>query len=258
MAFGKSIFRIIGSVLTLFFFLLTLSVSYAQSTAKPVYVIVHGTWGGGWAWKEVDSLLTATGSIVYRPTLTGQGERVHLGSANVGLHTHVLDIVNTILYEDLHDVILIGHSYGGMVITGVADSLPDRIKKVIYLDALVPENKESVNTIFKDNISKFEIVNGFIIPFWVPKGQAPPSDVPQPIHTWTDPIVLENPERLKVPTIYILTVEKMKDPKLDDFASQADRAKRRGWPILILEADHNAQWSAPGELVGMLKEIEKK
>lgn len=258
MTFGKSIFRIIIGSLLPIFFSFSFSSSYAQSTAKPVYVIVHGTWGGGWAWKEVDSLLTVAGSNVYRPTLTGQGERVHLGSADVGLQTHVLDIVNTILYEDLYDVILIGHSYGGMVITGVVDSVPDRIKKVIYLDALVPENKESVNTIFKNNISKFEIVDGFIIPFWVPAGKTPPKDVPQPIHTWTDPIVLENPARLKVPTIYILTVEKSKDPKLDEFASQSDRAKRRGWPVLILEADHNAQWSAPEGLVAMLKEIEKK
>jgi len=231
--------------------------AYTQPNAKPVYMIVHGTWGGGWAWKEVDSLLTASGNVVYRPTLTGQGERVHLGSADVGLHTHVLDIVNTILYEDLHDVILIGHSYGGMVISGVADSLPGRIKSLIYLDAFVPENNESLNTIFKNNISKFEIRNGYIIPFWVPEEKAPPKDVPQPIHTWTDPIVLQNPERLKVPTSYILTVEKSKDPKLDEFASQAERAKRKGWPILHLEADHNAQWSAPGELVAMLKEMEK-
>jgi pimeloyl-ACP methyl ester carboxylesterase len=229
--------------------------AYAQPDTKPVYVFVHGTWGGGWAWKEVDSLLTADGSVVYRPTLTGQGERVHLASDDVGLQTHILDIVNTILYEDLHDIILVGHSYGGMVIAGVADSVPDRIKKLIYLDALVPENGESLNTIFKNNISKFEIVNGYIIPFWVPEGKSPPKDVPQPIHTWTDPIILDNPKRLNVPTFYILTVEKSKDPNLDDFDSQAQRARDNGWPVLQLESDHNAQWSAPGELVKLLKAI---
>jgi pimeloyl-ACP methyl ester carboxylesterase len=230
----------------------------AQTDSNAVYVVVHGTWGGGWAWKEVDSLLTATGSLVYRPTLTGQGERVHLASVDVGLHTHVLDVVNTILYENLHDVILIGHSYGGMVITGVADSLPGRIKKLIYLDALVPEHNESLNTIFNNNISKFEIRNGYIIPFWVPEGKLPPRDVPQPAHTWTDPIELHNPDRLKISTIYILTVDKMKEPKDDEFASQAARVIGKGWPVLHLVADHNAQWSAPEALVVMLKELEKQ
>ena len=109
-------------------------------TPKPVYVIVHGAWGGGWAFKKVDSLMREKGCIVYRPTLTGQGEKVHLATTAVGLSTHINDVVNTILFEDLHDIILIGHSYGGMVVTGVADSLPGRIKKLIYLDAMVPEN----------------------------------------------------------------------------------------------------------------------
>jgi pimeloyl-ACP methyl ester carboxylesterase len=114
-----------------------------SQTAKPVYVIVHGAWGGGWAFKEVDSLMREKGCIVYRPTLTGQGEKVHLATTDVGLNTHINDVVNMILFEDLHDIILIGHSYGGMVVTGVADSLPGRIRKLIYLDAMVPESGES-------------------------------------------------------------------------------------------------------------------
>ena len=118
--------------------------SFSQSSNKPIYVIVHGAWGGGWGFKKVDSLLTSKGFIVYRPTLTGQGERVHLATPDVGLSTHIKDVVNTILYEDLHNVILVGHSYGGMVITGVADSLPGRITKLIYIDAFIPENGESV------------------------------------------------------------------------------------------------------------------
>jgi len=83
--------------------------------------MVHGE--EVWAFQKVDSLLVATGSQVYRPTLTGQGERAHLASADVGLNTHIMDIVNTILYEDLYNVILVGHSYGGMVVTGVADKI---------------------------------------------------------------------------------------------------------------------------------------
>lgn len=194
---------------------------------------------------------------MYRPSLTGQGERVHLATTDVGLTTHIKDVVNMILYEDLHDVILVGHSYGGMVVSGVADSLPGRIKKLIYLDAIVPENGESVIGIQgsrADPIKKM-VVNGFIVPPWVTAGKLPPKDVPHPYKTFTDSIVLTNKERLKIPTTYILTVEKGKEPKDDDFASQAERAKKKGWPILILEADHNAQWSAPEALVDMLKKI---
>lgn len=231
--------------------------AFAQSSAKPIYVIVHGAWGGSWAFKKVDSLLTEKGAVVYRPSLTGQGERVHLATTDVGLTTHIKDVVNMILYEDLHDVILVGHSYGGMVVTGVADSLPGRIKKLIYLDAIVPENGESVIGIQgsrADPIKKM-VVNGFIVPPWVTAGKLPPKDVPHPYKTFTDSIVLTNKERLKIPTTYILTVEKGKEPKDDDFASQAERAKKKGWPILILEADHNAQWSAPEALADMLKKI---
>lgn len=231
--------------------------AFAQSSAKPIYVIVHGAWGGSWAFKKVDSLLTEKGAVVYRPSLTGQGERVHLATTDVGLTTHIKDVVNMILYEDLHDVILVGHSYGGMVVSGVADSLPGRIKKLIYLDAIVPENGESVIGIQgsrADPIKKM-VVNGFIVPPWVTAGKLPPKDVPHPYKTFTDSIVLTNKERLKIPTTYILTVEKGKEPKDDDFASQAERAKKKGWPILILEADHNAQWSAPEALVDMLKKI---
>lgn len=231
--------------------------TFAQSSAKPIYVIVHGAWGGSWAFKKVDSLLTEKGAVVYRPSLTGQGERVHLATTDVGLTTHIKDVVNMILYEDLHDVILVGHSYGGMVVTGVADSLPGRIKKLIYLDAIVPENGESVIGIQgsrADPIKKM-VVNGFIVPPWVTAGKLPPKDVPHPYKTFTDSIVLTNKERLKIPTTYILTVEKGKEPKDDDFASQAERAKKKGWPILILEADHNAQWSAPEALADMLKKI---
>src|SRR5664280_2771046 len=118
------------------------------------YVIVHGAWGGGWDWKHVDQLLTADGYKVYRPTLTGQGEHSNLASTNIDLDTHIQDIVNVILWENLHDVVLVGHSYGGMIITGVAARVPDRIKHVIYLDALVPNNGECVNDILPQRLKK--------------------------------------------------------------------------------------------------------
>jgi hypothetical protein len=227
-----------------------------QITSKPVYVIVHGTWGGGWAFKKVDSLLTETGAVVYRPTLTGQGERVHLASPNIGLDTHIKDIINTILYEDLKNVILVGHSYGGMIVTGVADSIPERIKKLVYIDAVVPEDDESVISILGDFTKQFEISKGFLIPSWVPEGKLPPTDVPHSLKTWTDHISLKNPKRLKIETTFILTVDKGANPKLDNFYTQSERAKKKGWTILQLEADHNAHWSAPETFTEMLKKIE--
>jgi pimeloyl-ACP methyl ester carboxylesterase len=229
----------------------------SQSTAKPVYVIVHGAWGGSWAFKKVDSLLSGEGNIVYRPSLTGQGERVHLASLDVGLNTHILDVVNMILYEDLRDIILVGHSYGGMVVTGVADSLAGRIKKLIYLDAFVPDNGESLFSIQgakaegMQNLAK----NGFIVPRWVAADKLPPKDVPHPLKTLTDTLYLDNPLRTKIPTTYILTVAKGTQPEADDFAAQAERARKKGWPVLQLEADHNPQWSATEALVEILRKI---
>ncbi|MFL5729861.1 MAG: alpha/beta hydrolase [Cytophagaceae bacterium] len=220
---------------------------------QPVYVIVHGAWGGSWAFKKTDSLLTAKGCLVYRPSLSGQGERVHLASKEIGLKTHITDVVNTILYEDLHDVILVGHSYGGMVVTGVADSIPDRIRKIIYLDAFVPKDGESVKDLRNEKWDWFEKMNkdGFLYPQWLKPGQIP-GDVPHPLKTLTDPITLKNPKAAKIPGVYILTVDKGKKPEEDDFGSQAERAKQKGWPVLILEADHNPQWSEVNKLAEML------
>lgn len=225
-----------------------------QPPAKPTIVIVHGAWGGSWAFRRVDALLREKGYNVYRPSLTGQGERVHLASPDINLTTHINDVVNMILFEDLHDITLVGHSYGGMVITGVADRVPDRIRRLIYVDAFVPEDGESVESIqgARGAWIKQLTKGDYIVPPWVKPDQPPPKDVPQPLKTFTEPIVLKNKAARQIPAVYILTVEAGKKPEDDDFASQAARAKARGWPVLQLTADHNAQWSAPEALVEML------
>ncbi len=105
-----------------------------------------GSWhhGGGWVWRKVAPRLRAAGHVVYTPTLTGLGERVHLATRETGLTTHIDDIVNTLVFEELTDVVLAGHSYGGMVITGVVDRVPERIGRLIYLDAVVSEDGEAL------------------------------------------------------------------------------------------------------------------
>ena len=227
----------------------------AAHNQKYTYVIVHGAWGGGWDWKPMDQLLTADGHKVYRPTLTGQGERSHLASTNIDLDTHIQDIVNVILWENLHDVVLVGHSYGGMVITGVADRVPDRIKHVIYLDAFVPNNGECANAIRARTGIDRPIINGFVIPTWITNNPPPPHDVPHPAKTFSEPISLTNQAvAVKLPTTYILTVDKGKTPEQDDFYPFYQRAKARGWTVIIMEGDHNVQRSHQKELVGLLEQ----
>lgn len=157
------------------------------------------------------------------------------------------------LFEDLQDIVLVGHSYGGMVITGVADSLPERINSIIYMDALIPEDGESVLSMRpsgNDNLLNMN-KNGFLIPPWISPKAKYPRDVPHPLKTLTDTIHLKG-RASKIPTNYILTVAKGTKPSEDGFYDQSLRAKKHGWKITILEADHNPQWSVPVKLAEML------
>ena len=116
----------------------------AARTAQKAVVLVHGAWHGGWRWRRVVDLLQARGHKVFAPTLTGLGERSHLLDAKVDLTMHVTDIVNLIKWERLNDIVLVGHSYGGMVITGAADRAADRVGHRVYLDAAYPRHDESL------------------------------------------------------------------------------------------------------------------
>jgi pimeloyl-ACP methyl ester carboxylesterase len=108
------------------------------------FVLVHGMGAGGWQWRDVADILRAQGHFVFTPTLTGLGERAHLLTPEVDLETHISDVVNVIKWEELTDVVLVGHSYGGMVVTGAADRQFDNIQTLIYLDAFLPESGQSV------------------------------------------------------------------------------------------------------------------
>lgn len=228
----------------------------AFAQPKETFVIVHGAWGGSWSFKKTDELLSAAGYRVYRPSLTGLGERHHLSDPDIGLGTHVLDVVNTVLFEDLHDIILVGHSYGGMVITGVADSIPERIKRLVYLDAFVPHDGESAMTTRPSDQHGPESMSsdGFVKPFWVRDTDPLPRDVPQSLKTFTEPVSYKKPEALALPSTYILTVDEGKEPEQDSFHYFAERAKARNWKMVTLVADHNPQMSMPEELARLLIE----
>jgi pimeloyl-ACP methyl ester carboxylesterase len=255
MRIRRQLFRILCATV----FLIGFAFHATAQSAKPTIVIVHGAWGGAWAFRKVDAELRDKGYNVYRPQLTGLGERVHLARPDIGLSTHIEDVVNMILFEDLHDIILVGHSYGGMVITGVADRVPDRIKRLVYVDAFAPIDGESASSIIgESDFIKNMIKGDYIVPAWVKPDQPVPHDEPQPLKTFTERIVLKNQLARKLPATYILTVEKDKEAKDDDFYKQSLRAKERGWPVLQLTADHNPQWSATEAFVEMLDQVARR
>jgi len=213
----------------------------AGASPRPVMVLVHGAHGGGWQFKQVGAILEAKGWTVYRPTLSGLGEHHNTATADIGLTTHLDDIVNFILFEDLHDVVLLGHSYAGLVVTGVADRIPERIKRLIYLDAFLPVDGESLMTTPQPgtpDATKF-LENGFIVrPAMKKTDVPPPRQVPQPYKTFTETISLKNPALAKIPAAFILTVPKGQPPEKDTFYNSYVRARDRGWPVQIMEATH--------------------
>jgi pimeloyl-ACP methyl ester carboxylesterase len=222
-------------------------------TKSRTIVFVHGAWGGGWQYTKVQPLLEKAGHTVYRPTMTGLGERVHLGGPEVGLSTHIEDIVNMLEFEELEDVVLVGHSYGGMVIAGVADRVPERIARLVYFDAILPEDGESVASLFGDAIDSMATAGGGgaepwqLVPRWVEEGELPPVDVPQPLLTFTEPVVLGSPVAAQLPAVFLLTTEAGQE--VDDFDVFADRARSRGWAVIEMEGSHNPHWFQPEAFV---------
>src|SRR5215213_5264319 len=116
----------------------------AQPSAGKTFLLVHGAWHGGWCWRRVSDLLEKRGHKVFSPTLTGLGERSHLLNDKINLSTHITDIANVMKWEGLKDFVLVGHSYGGYVITGVAERVPEAIASIVFLDAFMPESGESL------------------------------------------------------------------------------------------------------------------
>ncbi len=229
----------------------------ATAAAKQTFVLVHGATAGGWEWKSTGRFLTDDGHTVYRATLTGLGEREHLNSPDIDLQTHINDVVNLILYEDLHDIVLTGHSYGGMVITGVMDRVPDRIKHVVFLDAAVPDDGMSIWDLFGGNGAQDpeRFKDGFMQVPWVKPGTPPPHNVKQSIKCFNQPVSYKNPAAKALPVTYVAFVPK--DKSADERAKTDkswQRAVARGWTIRTFPGGHVAQQEDPRGVATLIEQ----
>ena len=215
------------------------------------FVLVHGMTGGGWDWKTIDNLLSKDGHAVYRPTLTGLGEKVHLSTPDIDLTTHILDVVNLIKFEQFDNIILVGHSYGGMVITGVMNQLHEKIRHVFFLDALVPDNGMSAVDI-TCQFHNFPIKDGLVYPPWLENKNASERDLPQSFKTLTEKVAFNNKEARQLPATYINFTPQALVKRERSSNSSWQRAEKRGWTIKTLDSDHNAQRSNPEALKKLL------
>ena len=254
----KSIALRFLALLASVFLLAPAGASAADAAGKYTFVMVHGATAGGWEWKRTGQFLTDDGHTVYRVTLTGLGERMHLNSTDVDLQTHINDVVNTILFEDLHDVVLTGHSYGGMVITGVMDRIPERIKHVVFLDAAVPDDGMSLWDLFGGgtgpaNPEMFK--DGFMQVPWVKPGTTPPHSVKHSVKCFSQPVSYKNPAALALPVTYVAFTPKGQTAeeraKMD---KSWQRAESRGWTIRTFVGGHVAQQEDPRGVATLIEQ----
>jgi pimeloyl-ACP methyl ester carboxylesterase len=233
------------------------------------FVIVHGAWSGAHAWRWVRPLLRADGHEVLTPCLTGLGERAHLAQASTNLDTHIRDVEAVLQYEDLHDVVLVGHSYGGMVITGLADRGCDRIAQLVYLDADVPLDGQSELDMLSDDEREpwLEAArtrgDGWLIPppfpDPLPPGLAPEvvwtisRMVPQPLATFTQPVQLRSTPSALPPRTFILCTEGKEGEPPRPYVSRV--RSDPDWRLIELPASHVAHVTAPHDLAATLTDV---
>ena len=233
------------------------------------FVLVHGSFLGGWCWRDVKKLLMQRGHTIYTPTLTGLGERRHLRSPEIGLQTHINDVINLIAWEELTDLVLVGHSYGGTVITGVCDALKDRIRHVVYLDSNVPRNGETnYPGITRQAIEQAygDLAEGYLIP--PPPlsdfGLTPDNVSPEiyawyerrltahPSQTYLEPLRLENRGSEGLPRTYIFCNRDRQKPYPPALQTLLNRVQGPSWSYKEIDSGHNAMTLAPQDLVALL------
>ncbi|OLT11574.1 hypothetical protein BJF78_26645 [Pseudonocardia sp. CNS-139] len=226
------------------------------------FVLVHGAWGGSYGFRAVRRLLQADGHEVLTPALTGIGERSHLTGPHVDLSLHVLDVVNTIRYEDLDDVVLLGFSYGGMVVTGALDHVGDRVRELVYLDAFVPADGESVASLGGAPPTPFpEIGASWLVP-------ATPREyedaavgawsnlrrTAQPVATFTEPVRLSHPlDEQPFGRTYVRATAGPHPAAFDAAAAHARESP--AWRYHEIHTTHTVPENRPGELAEILRDV---
>jgi pimeloyl-ACP methyl ester carboxylesterase len=231
------------------------------------FVLVHGAWHGGWCWQRVADILRGRHHRVVTPTQTGLGERSHLLSKSIKLSVFVEDIVNVLKWDDLRDVVLVGHSFAGGPISGVADRMPDRISRLIYLDAMVLFDGESpFSQIAKPIVdARLKAANessgGVSLP--VPPASAfgisDPDDqawvseklTPHPLGTYQSELRLEQPIGNGRPVSYIVCT----DPIYGPLEGPRQRARDLGWPVYELPTGHDAMVTASIATADLLEKL---
>jgi pimeloyl-ACP methyl ester carboxylesterase len=243
--------------------------THPQAQPHYTYVIVPGAWAGAWEWKRVGQLLQADGHDVHRTTLTGLGERVHLANADIDLDTHITDVVNTLAFEGLEDVLLVGHSYGGMVITGVGDRAADRVAGLVFLDAANPVNGQSLIDVAGPMINMTRplgaIVDGVELVLLPAPGAAAFYGITDPDDlAWTDarltghpwkcfeqPLRLEHEDDLwAIPQFHIVCTENLRTRDKELMAKARDEG--RFWEI---DTGHDLMITEPETVTAALLEI---
>lgn len=236
-----------------------------MSAQEKTFVLVHGAFHGGWCWREVARRLRARGHQVFTPTLTGLGERAHLRHVDPDLDTHIADVVQALFCEELEDVILVGHSYAGAVISGVADCIPHTLRQLVFLDALVlPAERHVLFSAPADAQAYYHALSGEaggngLIPAPSAEffGIEEPEQIawverhlgPQPLASFMTPLQLANPIGNGLPVAYI----RCTSPRFTEIDHSHARALAMpGWRQLELATGHDAMVSAPGALAGML------
>ena len=230
------------------------------------FVLVHGAWGGSWGFRLVRRPLREAGHEVFTPSLTGIGERAHLASPQVNLSTHVLDVVNTILYEDLTDIVLLGFSYGGMVVTGALEHVADRVSHLVYLDAFMPADGQSLDDLSGAGYRQAAVGPGaswLVEPIGRPLRDSAESAwsaarrSPHPVGCFTEPVRLERPlEEYPFTRTYIKATQEPRpadDARRSAFWTAADYAKAsQDWRYHEVDSDHVIPLNRPGDLVAIL------
>ena len=229
--------------------------------AGATFVLVHGSWGSGSDYAPLAAILRRRGHNVFNPTLSGVGARSHLAGLDITLTTHILDVVNLVRWEDLHDIVLVGHSYGGMVITGVADRIPERIASLVYLDAFVPEDGQAltdigvspeVDQLFLAARARGEKLLPFPVAFIQPF-QIAEKDLwrytPQPVATSVDPIALSGAWKTIGKKTYVRALGF--DPGFKRFHDQLKNDP--DWKVLTISSSHLVPQTAPRRCAEILE-----